>query len=237
MVVHLNKVSSLAPSSTISQSVLDRLNGRTGTSSTGGTGSRDSVGKDAFLKLLVTQLKNQDPTSTMQPNEFAAQLAQFSSVEQLTTLNTGISQLASQGQLNTLMSQTAFSASLVGKDIIAEGDKVDIPTTGAGHVRLDVGVGGGNAEITLTDANGHTVATRAIGRVEAGAHTVELPSDLPAGSYTYSIKCTGANGSDVPVKTFITGQVNGVHFSTSGITLRVGNLEIPLSDLSELGQP
>jgi hypothetical protein len=39
------------------------------------------------------------------------------------------------------------------------------------------------------------------------------------------------------VRTFVTGQVSGVHFSSNGITLRVGNLEIPLSDLSELGQP
>src|SRR5262245_59898425 len=72
---------------------------------------RDSIGKDAFLQLLVTQLRNQDPTSPLQPYEFAAQLAQFSSVEQLTQLNAGVSALGGQSQLNTLMSETAFSAS------------------------------------------------------------------------------------------------------------------------------
>lgn len=237
MVVPMSSVSSLAASSTVSQPLLDSINGSRGTTTGGTAASRESIGKDAFLKLLVTQLKNQDPTSTLQPHEFAAQLAQFSSVEQLTTLNAGISDIAAQGQLNTLMSQTAFSASLVGKDVVAQGDQVDIPTTGAGKVRLDVGTGGGDVEITLKDKNGHIVATRPLGRVEAGAHNVELPGDLPAGSYTYSVKCTGANGSDVPVRTFVTGQVSGVHFSSNGITLRVGNLEIPLSDLSELGQP
>ena len=237
MVVPMSTISSLAPSSTVSQSLLDSINGSRNTSTGSTYGSRDTVGKEAFLKLLITQLKNQDPTSTMQQHEFAAQLAQFSSVEQLTTLNTGIQDIAAQGQLNTLMSQTAFSASLVGKDVIAQGDQVDVPTTGAGRVRLDVGIGGGNVEITLKDKNGHIVAMRPLGRVEAGAHNVDLPGDLPAGSYTYSVKCTGANGSDVPVRTFVTGQVSGVHFSSSGITLRIGNLEIPLADLSELGQP
>lgn len=236
MVVPLSAVSSLPPSSTTSVDQV-RATANAKTSSSSATGSRDSVGKDAFLKLLVTQLKNQDPTNTLQPHEFAAQLAQFSSVEQLTTLNSGVASLAAQSQLSTLMSETAFSASLVGKDIVAQGDQVEIPTTGAAKVRLDVGLGGGDAEIVLKDANGREVARRSIGHVGAGTQTVELPSDLPPGQYHYSVSCKGGNGGNVKVTTFTTGRVDGVHFSNGSITLRMGGMEIALADLSEIGQP
>ena len=230
-------VSSLPPSATTSvESVLSTANVRSG-SSNSATGSRDSVGKDAFLKLLVTQLRNQDPTNTLQPHEFAAQLAQFSSVEQLTTLNAGVASLAAQSQFNTLMSQTAFSASLVGKDIVAAGDQVQIPTSGPAKIRLDIGLGGGDGEIVLKDATGREVAKRPIGRLTAGMQTVELPADLPPGNYHYEVTCKGGNGGKVDVRTFTTGRVDGVHFMNGAITLRIGSMEIPLSDLSEIGQP
>src|SRR5262249_43787617 len=140
---------------------------------------RDSIGKDAFLQLLVTQLRNQDPTSPLQPYEFAAQLAQFSTVEQLTQLNAGVSALGGQSQLNTLMSETAFSASLVGKDIVAAGNKVEIPNGAPGVVRIEVGLGGGAGVITLKDSNGKVVAERPIGALQAGGQDVTLPAGRP----------------------------------------------------------
>lgn len=220
------------------QAAVDQLLAATNAKRTSSaTTGRDSVGKEAFLTLLVTQLRNQDPTNPLEPHEFAAQLAQFTSVEQLTTLNAGVETLAQQGQLNTLMGETAFSASLVGKTIVAQGDQVEVPVTGAARVRLDVGTGGGEATITLKDKNGRVVAERPLGRLPAGQQNVDLPSDLPVGSYTYEIQCTGPNGSKVPVRTFVSGRVEGVHFTNGVITLRVGALDIPLSNLSEIGQP
>lgn len=236
MVVPLSAVSSLPPSSTASiESVLASANTKSGSSAA--AGSRDYVGKQDFLKLLVTQLKNQDPTNPLQPHEFAAQLAQFTSVEQLTQLNAGIATLSDQSQLSTLMSETSFSASLVGKHIVAQGDQVEIPKSGPGNVRIDVGLGGGAGTLTLKDANGRTVATAPLGKLAAGPQTVELPADLPPGKYTYSVECKGANDAKVAVRTFVTGTVDGVHFSNGSITLRVGSMEIGLDALSEIGKP
>ena len=75
--------------------------------------SQKTVGKDEFLKLFVTQLKNQDPLNPMDSTEFTSQLAQFSSLEQLTNINTGItSLLAYQDSL-----QNASAANLIGKQV------------------------------------------------------------------------------------------------------------------------
>jgi flagellar basal-body rod modification protein FlgD len=237
MVVPISAVSSLPSSSTASVEQLLASTSAQRASSKIATGSRDSVDKDAFLKLLVAQLRNQDPTNTLKPHEFAAQLAQFTSVEQLTTLNNGVAQLAAQTQLGTLMSQTSFSASLVGKTIVAQGDQVEVPATGVGKIRIDVGLGGGDAELVLKDSNGREVAKRPLGHVGAGSQTLELPADLPPGQYHYSVTCKGGNGGSVNVRTFTTGRVDGVHFSNGAITLRMGSMEIQLSDLSEIGQP
>jgi flagellar basal-body rod modification protein FlgD len=77
------------------------------------TASNNTVTKDEFLKLFVTQLKNQDPMNPMDSAGFTAQLAQFSSLEQLTNNNSGItSLLAYQNSL-----QNASAANLIGKQV------------------------------------------------------------------------------------------------------------------------
>ncbi|OIP35401.1 MAG: hypothetical protein AUK27_04450 [Deltaproteobacteria bacterium CG2_30_66_27] len=79
--------------------------------------SQKTVGKDEFLRLFVTQLKYQDPLSPMDSAGFTTQLAQFSSLEQLTNLNDGMkSLLLSQNSL-----QNAISADLIGKRVGFEG--------------------------------------------------------------------------------------------------------------------
>ncbi len=206
------------------------------TPSSGSVAGRDNIGKEAFLRLLVTQLRNQDPTSPLQPHEFAAQLAQFTSVEQLSQLNTGLAALHDQAQFNTMLSETAFSASLVGKDIVALGNKLAITNAGPGRARIDVGVGGGTGTLSLKSADG-SVRKVDLGHLAAGVQTVDLPADIPPGSYTYSVQCTGANASDVTVRTFTIGRVDGVHFANGRITLRIGSLEVGLDELSEIGAP
>lgn len=75
------------------------------------------VDKEAFLKLLVSQLRNQDPISPMESQKFTAELAQFSSLEQMQKLNENIVGLAVLQQSNALMSQLTDSAVLIGKEV------------------------------------------------------------------------------------------------------------------------
>lgn len=76
------------------------------------TGS-SSLGKDDFLKLLITQLANQDPTNPMQDREFISQMAQFSSLEQMTNMNTTMQKFIDSQQQNTLIAYNQF----IGKEI------------------------------------------------------------------------------------------------------------------------
>lgn len=94
-------------------SVIDSITGSTATTA---TTTANAMGKDAFLKMLIAQLKNQDPTNPQQGAEFAAQLAQFSSLEQLTNLNATL-RSQTQDNLNLVNAQ---AINLIGKEITAQ---------------------------------------------------------------------------------------------------------------------
>jgi flagellar basal-body rod modification protein FlgD len=202
--------------------------------STGATSGRSELDKNAFLQLLVTQLRNQDPLSPLQPHEFAAQLAQFSSVEQLSQLNQSVAQQIQDGQLQMLLSKTSFSASLMGRRVVAVGDQVDVPESGRAKVRIEVGGTGGHGVLVLKDSNGKEVSRRDLGNLPPGRQTLELPAGLPAGSWHYSVQVTGAKDAQVPVTTYTSGVVDAVFFRDGGIVLKVGSIELSLDDLAEI---
>ncbi len=193
-----------------------------------------SLGRDEFLKLLVTQLRNQDPLNPQQPHEFAAQLAQYSSVEQLTQLNDAMASQNANTQLNALIGKTALGASLLGKTVIAQGDQVEIADGTPAEIRAEIGTAGGSAVVRLYDSSGHEVASRDLGLVTGGMKTLALPDDLPSGSYTYALEVTASDGSKTSVTPYTTGVVGGLSFENGQIMLKVGTLSIALDALSEI---
>lgn len=197
------------------------------TSST--TGGSKSLDKDAFLKLLVAQLKHQDPNSPLQPHELAAQLAQFTSVEQLTQLNEAVATQTQASQMAALVGQSNLSASLIGREVEAVGDLVRVPTTGSANVTVDVTGAGGAATLTLKDDSGNTIATRSIGTLQAGnGQKLTLPADLPPGKWHYAIEVKSAGDATTTVTTYTTGVVTGVEFKNGQIVLSAGGLDIAL---------
>lgn len=190
--------------------------------------------RDAFLRLLVTQLRHQDPTRPLDAHEFAAQLAQFSSVEQLAQLNDVMASQVRASELASLLSQTSFASALVGRHVTVAGDQVVVPPGGEAAVRVDVGEGGGVARLRLFDEQGREVAARDLGTLEGGRHTLALPADLPSGTWRYAVEVTGPGGDSVPVVTYTSGVVSAIEFRGGGVLLRIGTLEVSLADLAEV---
>ena len=111
-----------------------------GAPNSGTTTSRE-LGSSDFITLLVAQLQNQDPTNPVANEDFSAQLAQFSSLEQIQNVNTNLQGLAALSQENALLSQLTTASNLIGHSV----DYIDPATgeTGTGEVeavRLETGL-------------------------------------------------------------------------------------------------
>ena len=194
---------------------------------------RQALGRDQFLHLLVTQLKNQDPQSPLRPDEFAAQLAQFTTVEQLTNLNDAMTAQAAADQLGQLINQTSLSVNLLGREVTARGDRLTVTPTGPGEVPVTVGGSGGLAVLRITDLAGNEVMRKELGTLGAGQQKVTLPS-LPNGEYRYQVQVTDSAGGKVDVTTHTVGTVHGVQFRNGSLMRRIGGADVPLDQLVEI---
>lgn len=210
-----------------------------GGSATAGTSNPAGgvLGKDEFLKLFITQLQHQDPLSPLNSDQFAAQLAQFSSVEQLHNI---AEQLAGQAQLGQAIAAAINNSNAIGaigRTVTALGEMVVIDDQGKGTVAADVGENGGTATLTIMDASGRALGSRSLGAVHAGRHTFDLGSaaeGLPPGAYTFAITVTDESGSSVPVQTYTVARVDGVGYGADGPVLHAGPLAIPLISVVEI---
>jgi flagellar basal-body rod modification protein FlgD len=199
---------------------------------------KSSLGKDDFLKLLLAQVANQDPLSPMDNQAFVAQLAQFSSVEQLQSANgTLTSMVLAQAAGN----QTA-AASLVGKDVMYRSDKVELKAGGPAALHGNLGSEAATVTAVITDASGRTVRTLHFSSSPAGAFTGtwdgrdDKGAMLPAGQYKTTLTAADTGGKPIETITAGTGRVSGISFSNGAAELVVGGVRIKLADVIQIDQ-
>lgn len=196
-----------------------------------------AMGKEEFLKLFVAQMKNQDPLNPMQGEELAAQLAQFSSVEQLINLNQQLEAQSGASASMVLALQNGSAANLIGREVYADGDAVVIPRDGSASVTVDIANAGGAGVLHIFDPSGKEVGTRDLGTIGGGRQTIELGAaadGLAEGGYTYSVKVVDGQGENVPVQTYSRGTVDGIRYHADGPYLTSGPLMIPLGAVVEV---
>jgi flagellar basal-body rod modification protein FlgD len=195
------------------------------------------MGRDQFLQILVTQLRHQDPLNPLSGEQFAAQLAQFSSLEQLVR-QTAVLEAQSQGAaLGTFTAKTGLAASLMGKDVLLADDQLDLRPGVRPSLTVDVGAGGGTARLRIFDPQGLPVAERALGQLSAGRQSFsvdDLSATLPAGGYRYQVEVTGPGGAAVPVTAYVQGRVASVQFEGQRVMLRVNGVLVPIESLVEI---
>ena len=192
-------------------SYIDALNQATTAATGKSTSSKETVmGKEDFLKLLVAQLQNQDPLSPDDPTEFTAQLAQFSSLEQLTSLNDSMDNLVTSNAnsdrfstLNTIGKTVAYNSGSFN----FTGDPVEI------GYQLD----GQASAVTLSlQQNGVTLATVKGEELATGNHFISWDGKLangnkaPVGEYDIVIEAKAATDESVGAAPLQRSEVTGV---------------------------
>jgi flagellar basal-body rod modification protein FlgD len=205
--------------------------------------SSQQVGKDGFLKMLVTQLKNQNPTDPMKGRDFASQLAQFSSVEQLTSIS---DQLKSQKGANQALTESVNSGvatDLIGRTVEAKGNQ--FTQSGGQEKTLGMTLSGPASKVTVTirDAGGNAVRTRTLENVDAGPNeitwdgTTDAGAQAPDGNYSFNIEATGPQGSSVDGTPYMKGTVDRISFGKKGPRLIVDGTEIPMGRVRSVSTP
>ena len=215
------------------------ITGQNATSAATSSNVSNEDSEQRFLKLLVTQLNNQDPLNPMQNAELTSQLAQMSTVSGIEKLNSTLSGLVNQTSSNQLLQAT----SLIGYNVLSPGDTLTTKAPEEGKepasqaFAVELPGTASDVDIKIVDGTGKVVRTISADSMTEGVNAVtwdgkdDTGAVVPAGAYRFTVEAT--NGSATVKATSLTfSQVAAVKQGTNGVSLELmtGN-NISLSDV------
>jgi len=179
-----------------------------------------------FLTLLTTQLKNQDPTSPMDSNEFTQQLVEYSQVEQQINTNTNLQSLITQGTTNA----SAVTTSYLGKNVSVTNGNASL-SDGAATWTYNLGTASATTQLTVTNSAGQTVYTGS-GATTAGNNTFNWNGEdangnqLSDGTYKLAVTATDQSGNAITTSVASAGTVSQIDLTGTSPMLVIGNMEV-----------
>ncbi len=222
--------------------------GITGSSLTGGANAstqadkNSTVSKDEFLKMLTYQLRSQDPLNPMDNQQFAAQLAQFSQLEQLSDIR---SLMESQVQSNLILSQSMSNLALpglLGKSAKAMTNQIHFDGEQETTLGYNLPYDASSAEIIIKDSSGSVVNEFNLEDydLDRGDHQVSWKGQdkngnyLASGDYTFEVVAKNASGVSFNADLFTSGKIETVRFNEDGTVLVINGTEIPLENVLDI---
>ncbi|MEI7668524.1 MAG: flagellar hook capping FlgD N-terminal domain-containing protein [Pseudomonadota bacterium] len=187
---------------------------------------------NTFLTLLTTQLKNQDPTSPLDSNQFTQQLVSFSGVEQQTQTNSLLKQLISNSQ----GSQISSASSFIGSSIKASGNQIAL-VSGASQFGYNLTGQAATVDVNITNSSGNLVfsgkGTTNVGDNKVAWNGINsiTGNQETDGVYKISVVAKDAQGNAVNSTPYITGTVDSASIDNGVIDLNIGKLQVPQSNV------
>lgn len=186
-----------------------------------------------FLNLLMTQLKNQDPTSPMDANSFTSELVEFSSVEQQINTNSSLTQLI---QL-TQASDVTQSSAILGKQVTVQSSQIPLQN-GSGSLNFTAPTAE-PVTITVQGASGNTLRQVTVNAAQ-GSNTwnwngaTGSGQTLPDGAYTVAVTSGIAGASATGLPFTVVGTATGVTTQNNTVNLQLGALSVPFSSITSV---
>ena len=201
-----------------------------------GTGS-DELGREQFLRLFLSQLQAQDPMSPMESTDFTAQLAQFSSLEQLVNSNETLEDLFElQGTQIELQ-----ASSLIGRNVLADGSAVSIGGDGRGTDLNYLMEGEAvSVDVSIYDDSGGLVKTISGSAQGSGRQAIRWDgtdmngNPVPAGNYSFNVSGMDAMGNNVRAVTMTRGTVDRVSFAGDALYVTVNGSSLPMTAIVQI---
>jgi len=212
-----------------------------GTSNFAPTGT-DSLGKDDFLQLLITKMEYQDPLNPMSDEDFIAQLAQFSSLEQMANISDGIAESNQWDFLQMQSINNVMAAGLIGKDVKASYDSVYYDGTNTPSISFSTTSFASDLTIKIKDHEGFTVATLSDSDVPPGDQNYEWDGRndfgnlVESGHYTLEVTGIDSSGNEFKPTLSLIGKVEAVSYRDGAAYFRINGIEVPFGDVSAIGE-
>jgi flagellar basal-body rod modification protein FlgD len=203
------------------------------------TSASKEMGKDQFLKLLMAQLKNQDPLKPMETTEFSSQLAQFSSIEQLINIK---DILTTSTESNKVLTETIFNSlatNMIGKEIKAVSNETKFDGKTPVKFGFEYPSDASTLKISITDATGKVVKTYDRSW-SSGDNTIEWDgldnsgNLVQSGKYTVAIDAKDKDGNAISVSPYTFGKISAIRYRDGESYVVVNGVEINLKNLKEI---
>lgn len=211
---------------------INSLTNQTQGAAAAGTISGKALGKEDFLRLLVAQLQNQDPLNPADPTEFTAQLAQFSSLEQMFNMN---DTLAGLGSLSGDMERLS-ALGLIGREVVAGSDIFEYQGQNV-EVGYQLPAQAAEINVHIVNANNQTVATLTDANPGPGEHfylwdgTSNAGTPLPEGSYRLVVNAKDADGKTIEAVPLVRSRVVGIQTISGQTRVDTDNGAFAMADL------
>lgn len=195
------------------------------------------MGKDAFMQLLITQMSYQNPLEPMDNTEFAGQLAQFSSLEQMQNIASGMEVLA----LSQTASTNSQMVNLLGKRVIVPGSELTVDGEKPLELQYDMMDEPVSAKLYIKNSDGELVREMHLTDMAVGTNSVTFDGKdndgnfLEAGTYTYEILSMTGEAID-GITAYSNYLVDAVQYSGAEIMFSSGSANIDLGDISKVIQ-
>lgn len=197
--------------------------------------TRNQIGKDEFLQMLTHQMQNQDPLNPMDQNKFAADLAQFSQLEQLTNMNTKFDGMNE----NAKMERKFFAANFVGKTVVTDGNSIEMREDGEPtNIHFNLEDKAKHVIVRILDSKNNVASEIKLEDIPKGAQMTNWNGkaldgfDSPKGLYRVVVKAWDEGFKEIPTKTQHEGVVQSVYFDGEEPLLDLGNRKIALRDVT-----
>jgi flagellar basal-body rod modification protein FlgD len=214
--------------------MIDAVNATTSSSAAAAAMKKATgLNKDDFLKLFITQMKNQDPLSPMDSSEFLGQLAQLTQVEQAYNTNSNLQSMMQQQNTTNSLAAVSF----IGKAVEATGNEFRLSDGATAKLTFSLPAAANDVSVLVKDAAGSTVRTLNAGRFPGGTSTVTWDgkdrngNPVAAGNYQFEVAGKGADGTALTGTPLINGTVEGVSLEGNSPVLTIGGINVALADV------
>ncbi|HMN22854.1 MAG: flagellar hook capping protein [Ignavibacteriaceae bacterium] len=206
----------------------------------GGLTNGTSMGKEDFLKLMLAQLQNQDPLSPMEGTEFASQLAQFTSLEQLMNLNDSMDTSINANYYLSQSINNTLAATLIGKEVKLSGNTFQNNGQESTTLGYNLSTMASSVTVNIYNESGQLVKTIHDAPKNSGDNKLIWDfsdndgNSVPQGRYTFKVEPKDAESNLMSYSTYVLGKIDGVKFTENGTMLVVNGAQYNLSDIMEI---